>query len=68
MNTDYMLQIINMHRQILRENKVGSAIPHLNKKLFKAIEVPVPPLAEQHRIVDAIDKAFAKLDTIMESL
>lgn len=31
MNTDYMLQVINLHRKTLRENKVGSAIPHLNK-------------------------------------
>ena len=68
MNTDYMLQIINMHRQILRENKVGSAIPHLNKKLFKAIEVPIPPYKEQQRIVEAINIAFKHLDTIMESL
>ena len=68
MNTDYMLQIINMHRQTLRENKVGSAIPHLNKKLFKAIEVPIPPYNEQHRIVEAINLAFTYLDTIMESL
>ena len=68
MNTDYMLQIINMHRQILRENKVGSAIPHLNKKLFKAIEVPVPPYKEQQRIVEAINIAFKHFDTIMESL
>ena len=30
--------------------------------------IPLPPLAEQQRIVDAIDKAFAKLDAIMESL
>ncbi len=68
MNTDYMLQIINMHRQTLRENKVGSAIPHLNKKLFKAIEVPIPPYNEQHRIVEAINLVFKYLDTIMESL
>ena len=68
MNTDYMLQIINMHRQTLRENKVGSAIPHLNKKLFKAIEVPIPPYKEQQRIVEAINIAFKHLDTIMESL
>ena len=39
-STEYLLQVINLHRKILRENKVGSAIPHLNKKLFKAIEVP----------------------------
>lgn len=68
MNTDYMLQIINMHRQTLRDNKVGSAIPHLNKKLFKAIEVPVPPYKEQQRIVDAINLAFKHLDAIMECL
>ena len=67
-NTDYMLQIINKHRQTLRENKVGSAIPHLNKKLFKAIEVPIPPYKEQQRIVETINHAFKYLDTIMESL
>ena len=68
MNTDYMLQIINLHRQTLKENKVGSAIPHLNKNLFKAIEVPVPPYKEQQRIVEAINIAFKHFDTIMESL
>ena len=68
MNTDYVLQVINLHRKILRENKVGSAIPHLNKKLFKEIEVPIPPYKEQQRIVEAINLAFKYLDTILESL
>ena len=30
--------------------------------------IPIPPKAEQKRIVDAVHTAFAKLDTIMESL
>ena len=47
---EYILYVINLHRKALRENKVGSAIPHLDKKLFKAIEVPVPPYDEQVRI------------------
>ena len=68
MNTDYVLQVINLHRKILRENKVGSAIPHLNKKLFKEIEVPIPPYKEQQRIVEAINLAFKYLDPILESL
>ena len=68
LNTDYILQVINLHRKTLRENKVGSAIPHLNKKLFKAIEVPIPPYNEQQRIVEAINKAFMSLNLIMESL
>ena len=68
MNEEYVLQVINLHRKILRESKVGSAIPHLNKKLFKAIEVPIPPYKEQQRIIKAINKAFMSWDIIMESL
>ena len=68
MNTEYMLQVINLYRKLLRENKVGSAIPHLNKKLFKAIEVPIPPYNEQKRIVEAVNFAFKQLDVITESL
>ena len=68
MNEEYVLQIINLHRKVLRESKVGSAIPHLNKKLFKAIEVPIPSYKEQQRIIKAINKAFMSLDIIMESL
>ena len=68
MNEEYVLQIINLHRKVLRESKVGSAIPHLNKKLFKAIEVPIPSYKEQQRIVMAINIAFKQLDLITESL
>lgn len=68
MNTDYVLQVINLHRKTLRENKVGSAIPHLNKKLFKATEVPIPPYKEQQRIVNAINKTFTTLDAIADNL
>ena len=68
LNEKYVLYVIDMQRQALKENKVGSAIPHLNKKLFKAIEVPIPPYAEQERIIVAINTVFKSLDTIEESL
>ena len=68
MHADYLLHVINLHRKALRENKVGSAIPHLNKKLFKTIEVPVPPYNEQVRIVAAINAALNRFDAIMENL
>ena len=67
MNTEYLLQVINLYRKLLRENKVGSAIPHLNKKLFKELKVFIPPYKEQQRIVNAINKAFMSLDMIMEN-
>ena len=64
----YILNVINLHRKVLRENKVGSAIPHLNKKLFKAIAVPLPPYNEQIRIVEAIKSTFNLLDALKENL
>ena len=35
---------------------------------YSKLDIPIPPLAEQRRIVDAIHVAFAKLEAIMESL
>ena len=67
-NEKYILNVINLHRKALRENKVGSAIPHLNKKLFKAISVPLPPYNEQVRIVEAIKSTFNLLDALKENL
>ena len=35
---------------------------------YSKLTIPIPPKAEQKRIVDTVHIAFAKLDTIMESL
>ena len=35
---------------------------------YSKLVIPVPPHAEQKQIIDAVYKAFTKLDTIMESL
>ena len=65
---EYLLNVISLHRKVLRENKVGSAIPHLNKKLFKEIEVPIPPYNEQKRIAKTIKTLFNNIDNIAENL
>lgn len=41
----------------------GMAQPKLNQKSLNSIPVPVPPLAEQERIVAILDEAFEGLDT-----
>ena len=64
----FVLYIIMSYQKQLRENKVGSAIPHLNKKLFREIIVGVPPYEEQKRIVAGIDKLFSYLNTISADL
>ncbi len=64
----FVLYIIMSYQKQLRENKVGSAIPHLNKKLFREIVVEVPPYEEQKRIVSKIDELFSYFKAISAEL
>ena len=62
----YIRYFIDQNRESLRNSKVGSAIPHLNKDLFFDLKLPFPPLSEQKRIVAHIETLFAKLDEAKE--
>ena len=42
----------------------GVTIKHLTKSVLSAIPFPLPPIAEQQRIVEAIEKLFAQFDNI----
>ena len=64
----FVLYVIMSYQKQLRENKVGSAIPHLNKKLFREIVVEVPPYEEQKRIVAKIDELISFFDSILLEL
>lgn len=66
LNEIYVQYFILSHQDELRNNKIGSAIPHLNKELFFNLLFPLAPLEEQRRIVKAIAKQFAKLDEARE--
>src|SRR5690606_8887567 len=40
----------------------GSTVRNLNIRLVSSVEVPVPPISEQQRIVSILDKAFAVIE------
>lgn len=44
----------------------GGAQPNISQEIIKAHEIPLPPFAEQKRIVDRIEGIFAKLDEAKE--
>lgn len=49
--------------KIIRENKQGVTQVNLNTTIVKNIEIPIPPLNEQKRIVAKIEELFSLLDS-----
>ena len=62
MYEQYVLFFLLYHKKDYRNNKKGSAIPHLNKELFFNMPTPIPPLAEQERIVAKIEELLPLID------
>lgn len=46
----------------------GAGVPHVRAKDFESYKVPIPPLAEQARIVSILDKFDALTNSISEGL
>ena len=61
---DYIEIVIRKNGDKYKANKKGTAIPHLNKELFFLTLVSLPPLAEQERIVTALESCLKLVDTI----
>ncbi len=60
----FVLFFIRFYKDMLRKSKKGAAIPHLNKEIFNNLIIGIPPLAEQHRIVEKIEALFAEIDNM----
>jgi type I restriction enzyme S subunit len=63
-NIEFLQFFLTLQKKMLRENKTGSAIPHLNKKLFTELPLALPPLNEQRRIVAAAASIIKQLNLI----
>jgi type I restriction enzyme S subunit len=57
----YFLQSNEYWSQIA-DNRVGIAQPNINAVRLSQLRVPLPPIAEQRRIVAEIEKQFTRLD------
>ena len=51
---DFIKIILDFYKNLFKDNKTGSAIPHLNKKIFKSLVVGLPPVNEQKAIISKV--------------
>ena len=67
-NSRYIVYYLKLYQNLLRDNKKGAAIPHLQKELFFNLVLPLPPLVEQKRIVEKLDYLLPLCDSMKEAI
>ena len=68
MNERYVKYFIDSKKILLKNNKKGSAIPHLNKELFRTLNIYLPCLCKQNKIVTLLDKLSIEMQKIKAEL
>ena len=53
-NIQYLNIVLDFYKDVFKGNKIGAAIPHLNKNLFRSLLIGLPPVSEQSRIVSKL--------------
>lgn len=67
-NNKYLFYYLRSIRSYLLSLGKGAAQKNISQAVLKAISIPLPPLAEQERIVAKIEELFSSLDKGTESL
>ena len=62
----FLYYYIENYKEILLGETSGVAQPNLSQGKIKNIPIPIPPLAEQQRIVAKLDAAFAQIDKALQ--
>ena len=55
---EFMDFMLLCYKDFFKGNKKGAAIPHLDRKLFANLSIPLPPLQEQEYITQILDTLF----------
>jgi type I restriction enzyme S subunit len=66
--TKFVYFFLKKEQEKIHQMKKGSGVPHVRAMDFESYSVPIPPLAEQNRIVAILDKFDKLVNDISEGL
>ena len=59
----FLSRLLQSNFDYLQKTATGATIPHVSKEALNALQIPLPPLPEQRRIVGILDEAFEGIAT-----
>lgn len=66
LDNKYLFYYVRSQKYSFIAKGKGGAQPNISQDIIKSYPIPLPPLAEQKRIVEQIESLFAKLDAARE--
>lgn len=57
LSAKFLSRFLEGHFDYLQQTANGATVPHISKDALASLKIPVPPLAEQERIVNLLDEA-----------
>lgn len=67
-NKRYLFHVLKENESRMMESKQGAGIPGLNRKAVYSLEIPLPPLAVQEKIVEILDTFTGMIDNLQKEL
>lgn len=67
-NLRYLFHLLKNYEYKIMESKQGAGIPGLNRKNLYSINVPIPPLSEQIRIVGILDTFTESIENLKKQI
>jgi type I restriction enzyme S subunit len=70
LDSDYLTAFLNSRFGVMQASQgaIGSGLKNLNVDNVRRYKIPLPPIAEQKRIVEKLDSLLAQVDTIKQRL
>ena len=65
---EFLFNWMQTYKDYLNSQATGSTFAAITADTVKNIIIPLPPIAEQRRIVDTIEKLYAYIDLIEKGL
>jgi len=64
---DFLFWSCKAFEKIIRAETIGMGIPHVSGESLGSLQLPLPPLVDQRRVVFDLEQELARIDALIES-